>query len=182
MKNKIISINNQQLTINNLNLGFTLIEIIISISIITLLSGMAIVQYDNLSEQKKLDYETKRFVDTLELAKVKAAAGDSSLCTGTAIIPEVQGYSVSLSASSFQLAPHCIVGTPQPVNYQIDPKVEIIVTPVSPINFFSNSSGATTSCVNVKIRTSSKCNYIKVEQSGLISNNACVSGCPCSCP
>lgn len=163
--------------------GFTLIEIIISISIITLLSGMAIVQYDNLSEQKKLDYETKRFVDALELAKVKANSSDSSLCSGAAITPEVQGYAVNLTVTNYQLMPHCIVGTPQPVNYQIDPKVQIVVTPVpTQINFFPNSSGATTSCVNVKIRTSSKCNYIKVEQSGLISNDICASGCPCSCP
>ncbi|OGK18444.1 hypothetical protein A3D80_00400 [Candidatus Roizmanbacteria bacterium RIFCSPHIGHO2_02_FULL_40_13b] len=90
------------------NSGFTFLEILIVVFIITLLSGATATGYTGFNEQKKLDKDTQDMSSTLELAKKKARAGDkSSLAqTGTDYSTcELDGYKVKLlTATTYQLA------------------------------------------------------------------------------
>ena len=57
---------------------FTLIELLIVISVILLFSGLSLAAYNNFNEEKKLEAETRKFVEVLELAKKKVISGDKT--------------------------------------------------------------------------------------------------------
>ena len=56
--------------------SFTLIELLITISLIIIFSGLSLASYHQFNETKKLEVETKKFVEVLELAKKKIQSGD----------------------------------------------------------------------------------------------------------
>jgi type II secretory pathway pseudopilin PulG len=58
--------------------SFTLIELLVVVSIIVLFSGLSLAAYNNFNETKKLEAETKKFIEVLELAKKKIASGDKA--------------------------------------------------------------------------------------------------------
>ncbi len=72
------------------NLSFTLIEILVSVSIVLLLSGLGLASYGQQIQEKKLKEEGQKLVDILELAKRKAFAGDKS----NQICNDFNGYQV----------------------------------------------------------------------------------------
>lgn len=55
--------------------GFTLIEILITIIVISLFSALSLAGYSYFREQKILEDRTKQFVEVLELAKKMAVTG-----------------------------------------------------------------------------------------------------------
>jgi prepilin-type N-terminal cleavage/methylation domain-containing protein len=58
--------------------GFTFIEVMIAISIITILSTVSLASYGLFNQRKKLDSSADQFKQVLELAKKKAVASDKS--------------------------------------------------------------------------------------------------------
>ncbi|HLC94552.1 MAG TPA: prepilin-type N-terminal cleavage/methylation domain-containing protein, partial [Patescibacteria group bacterium] len=60
--------------------GFTLIEVLIAAVIILVFSGISLAGYWQFNESKKLDEETKKFVETLMIAKQKAISGEARTC------------------------------------------------------------------------------------------------------
>lgn len=162
--------------------SFSLIEIIITVFIISFISGFSIIYYNDFNNQKALELETRKLVDVFELAKAKANANDSNLCTGVAA-PEVDKYSVNLTVTNYQLMPACLTGTPISVNYQLNSKIVIITPTPASIDFYPSASGATSACVNIMSTALNKCNYINIVSSGIITEGSCsVGSCPCPCP
>ncbi len=62
-------------------LGYTAIELLVVVSIIALLSGLSLAYYNNFTQQKILENETRKLIDTFEAARSKASAGDKGSCT-----------------------------------------------------------------------------------------------------
>src|SRR3990167_11393660 len=92
--------------------GFSLIELIIVISIIIIFSGFSLAAYNNFNEDRRLDEEASKLVDVFNLAAKKSAAGeiDSVYCTGI-----FHGYITKLSpqTNSYSLAQCCNIADPE---------------------------------------------------------------------
>lgn len=85
--------------------GFTLIELVISVSIILLFSGITLAFFNDFTEDKKLDAEADKLINTLELARSKAINSDASVaCTSGSI----KGYKVKITVSNYTLSIHCV--------------------------------------------------------------------------
>ena len=56
--------------------GFTLIELIVVMGILSIFSGIFLARYNENASQLKLKNEAKKLIDVLELAKKKALNGD----------------------------------------------------------------------------------------------------------
>lgn len=87
----------------NSTAGFTFIEIIIVITIMTLLSGISLASYGKFTQIKKLEAEFNQFKQVLEVAKKKTVASDKSSFTvaGTDYSScDLFSYKVSITSSS----------------------------------------------------------------------------------
>ena len=167
--------------------AFTLIEIIIVVAIMILFAGLSIGYYNDFTQQKKLDEETSKMIDVLELAKKKTSSGDSSMCTADPqSSARVVDYSVIVnSATTYQLSPNCSVGTPNPINYTTNSNIifpTVFPVPTSSVQFKTLSAGTTPYCFILKNSSSNKCRYINVEAGGVICEGSCGSCDVCSCP
>jgi prepilin-type N-terminal cleavage/methylation domain-containing protein len=79
--------------------GFTLIEILVVISITLIFLGMGLSRYNTFTEQVKLKSEAKKLIDVIELAKKKALSADlqDRACTN------FTGYRVTILTSAYSL-------------------------------------------------------------------------------
>lgn len=85
--------------------SFTLIELVIVVSIMLVFIGSILAQYNTYTEQTKLKNEGKKLVDVLELAKKKASSGDMNnlVCNGGFL-----GYEVNIQTGSYSLNLRCV--------------------------------------------------------------------------
>lgn len=166
-----------------LKCGFTLLELIIVISIILLFGGLTLAYYNNFSEDQKLTSTATKFADVLELAKKKAGSGDTSMCAiAVGITPAVEKYTVSISSTTaYNFAPNCTATAATSQSYQTESGVVFQTVPFPTIDFKPLTGGATSSCVEIKNNNNSKCRYVKIETSGAICDGTCTCGA-CVCP
>jgi len=82
--------------------GFTLIELIIVVSVILVIVGITLANYNNFSEQKKLDQDAAGLVDVLEMAKKRTMAGDDKCSSGP-----FNGYYLNVTSNSYELKICC---------------------------------------------------------------------------
>lgn len=85
------------------NRSFTLIEIIVTVSIILLLTGLTIPRYNTYTQQLKLKSEMEQIADIIELAKKKAISSElfDLNCN------QFTGYRVTLNSNSAVLKFGC---------------------------------------------------------------------------
>lgn len=83
--------------------GFTLIELIVVIGILSLFTGIFIARYNENTGQLRLRSEAKKLVDVLELAKKKALTADlfDKNCT------DFRGYRVIVGSGNYSLSFNC---------------------------------------------------------------------------
>jgi len=67
--------------------GFTLIEILLSVAIITLLVGLSLPVYESFVRRNDLDLTTQNIVSTLRRAQVYARSGDQDSDWGVRVDP-----------------------------------------------------------------------------------------------
>lgn len=91
---------NQQLLSNTS--GFTLIELLLVIFIMTLLIGISIASYNFFNEVKKLELDTRKFIEVLELARKKAISGDQGSCIS------LESYIVSYVGTVYSFQIKCL--------------------------------------------------------------------------
>ncbi len=142
--------------------GFTLIEIIVVIAVISLITGMSLAYYNTFNEQQKLRSEAKKIIDVIELAKHKASSGDSPASCTTGFT----GYRADIGAASYFISA-CCAGTCDTAN------------PVQTYPFSSNSITATNGYIQFKQLTGGiSTNYsplqINVKSSQLPANANCI--------
>jgi prepilin-type N-terminal cleavage/methylation domain-containing protein len=164
--------------------GFTFIELLVVIAIILMISGISLAYYNTFADDKKLDSETRRLIDVLELAKKKAAAGDDSC---DALIPpqNLTGYQVVISSNGYTLQQCCgtsgaCSATTTLSTYTID-TTQVTIQNTGTYRFKLLSSGVTPIGIGntVKVKHSvGKCMDISVINTGLIDVGAIyTSGC-----
>lgn len=83
--------------------SFTLIEILISITIVILFSGITLAYYNNFTEDQKLKSESKRLISVLALARKSASAGVSDPANCSIF----DGYKVVFKTSYYELQRCC---------------------------------------------------------------------------
>lgn len=93
--------------------SFTLIEILISITIITIFSGIILASYNGFTEDQKLKSESKRLISVLALARKSASAGLSTDVIDPMATCNVSGgyvfsgYNIVISTNKYELQRCC---------------------------------------------------------------------------
>lgn len=116
--------------------GFTLVEIIVVSLVISFFFALAVANYRFFNETKILEAETKKFAETLELAKKRTLSAEKKIsCAGGAHTYNVDGvwYKVSWTASGYSLTPN---GCPAEFTYQLPNSFTITSSDDSPLSFF----------------------------------------------
>ena len=154
--------------------GFTLIELIVVMGILSIFSGIFLARYNENASQLKLKNEAKKLIDVLELAKKKALTADlfDKNCT------DFTGYRVIISSGSYSLSFGCasvysvvqnynlltnITATVGTGNYNFSP---LMINP----NFISNT-------IRLKNSAISKCIDILVSPIGIFELNESLISC-----
>ncbi len=165
--------------------SFTMIELLIVIIVLGLFSGFSIATYSQFTEEKKLENATKKIVSILELARSKTNAVNSDLCNSDVLFRE---YDVEIiNENTLRMQPYCyssISGqavTPTPILYFNEANIIFPVIAVK-TSFQKTNPNANCACFIVKSTTKNKCRYVKIANSGLISEDSCSCAACCSCP
>jgi len=162
--------------------AFTLIELIVVIATISILMGQAIASYTNYSQTVRLEMATKKFTDSLYLARKKARAADASQCS--------TGETVSLyevtktNQTDYEIFPLClpslIKGTS--IKKSLDNGVVFKTFPSTPLIEFKTVVGSSlSSSVCIILDLNNSCRYVSVSTRGIITNgklNNCSDPCP----
>lgn len=151
--------------------GFTLIEIIIIIAIISLLFASSIAYYVQFSEQKKLTTEVQKLDDILHLMQKKAMAGEavSEECES------FSGYQVRFSGNTYSTHFCCEtscmdVNDTLINNYTLDSPLTLV--PSTNTIYFKPLTGSIegndTITIDITNPITTKCSRITIEKSDLI--------------
>jgi len=163
--------------------SFTLIELLIAISLIILISGLTIPFYNQFTAQQELKNETKKIVDLLELARKKAISGD--LSNHQSDCANFTGYQIRIvNSTTLQLFICCGQTTS---NYCSTSFVittynlpnQFSITPVGSNIQFKNLTGYLDNSYPLNIKNSliNKCISITISPSGLINYNDNLISC-----
>ncbi len=150
--------------------AFTLIEILIIISIVVLLIGLSLATYNNFTQEKNLDKEVNRLVDILSLARTKAQV--SEVNPACPVGEEFVGFGVEVNASNYSLKQNCSVTVTNIQTYSFPANIRKI-SGMSQVNFYPLSAGATNGTINIQNNTIIKCLQITVSSTGVISTQSC---------
>ena len=139
--------------------GFTLIELIVVIGIVSLFTEIFIARYNENTGQLRLRSEAKKLIDVLELAKKKALTGDlfdknCSNFTGYRVTITSNSYlllfgcsSVYSTLQSYNLTTNIAVATGTG-NYNFTP---LIINPVFAFDTIRFKNSVINKCVDVTI-------------------------------
>ncbi|MEN9389803.1 MAG: hypothetical protein RLY61_887 [Candidatus Parcubacteria bacterium] len=156
--------------------GFTLVEIIIVVSIISLLTAGLIPSFSNYTKSQTLKQAQEQIVSDLANVQNRALAGEQGEgVTGT----KYWGLRFVDGSATYQYFAHTSATCPSGgVNIQrsetLKGEVEVDVTGSACV-FFSTANGDATglSSVSVKESGSATCKKININSAGLISKATC---------
>ncbi len=156
------------------NKSFTLIELLIVVSITLIFLGVSLVQYNTYTEQTKLKNEGKKLVDVLELAKKKALSADlfDKNCTS------FTGYKVTVSLSSYSLLFGCASVYSSVQNYNLTTSITTIVG-TGDYNFspLMNKPIFIGNTIQLKNSAINKCLSISISPIGVVELNETLINC-----
>ncbi len=168
--------------------GYSLIELLVIVSLILLMTGISIGYYADYSERQKLENVSKKVESAVQLTRAKSNASDSSLCGGAN--PRAGAFSFEvINSTTYQIKPSCASGIPTPIIYKTDSPVFFPTTPLS-IPFYPITSGSVCSYIYLQTNllkssdgTDGLCRYIKINKNGTIFEDSCVNclSCPTTC-
>lgn len=115
----------------NSRVGFTILEVLIVIGILSMVSAVIMPTSFNNTIRKKIEGEAQRITDVIELAKAKTEANDYGAYT----CPVFDGYRVSFQPSNYQLQLCCrnssasaVCSSPTVISqYTVDPDVTLTI-------------------------------------------------------
>lgn len=147
--------------------SFTLIEILVVTTITILLSGFSIVMLSSYKDDRALNTQVSYLIQAISLAKSKARAGDTMLCSDSSTA-YVDGYSVVVNPTAIQIVPGCDT-SPSPVVYAIQPNI-VFVTPSFALQFNSHNYVGNTVTIPIKQTTTNRCKFVQIDETGLVTN------------
>jgi len=159
------------------NKGFTLIELIVVIAIITLFAGLSLSGYRNLNEQSKLRSDARKMADVLELAKTKSSSAElyNNACTN------FNGYQVAILGNSYSLNFCCDAACATPVqSYDLQSNISVI-TGTGTVQFLPLTTGAALSFtppVRIKNSMTNQCMDVNISPIGLVDISTYLFSCP----
>ncbi|MFZ2206866.1 MAG: type II secretion system protein [Microgenomates group bacterium] len=165
--------------VKNNRTSFTLIEILVVSTITLIMSGISLAVFNIYKDDRALLNQTTHFIQAVQIAKSKALAGDTSQCTDSSTA-YVSGYEVQVNANTIQIVPQCDTN-PTPIVQDIDP-LSIFVTPAFTLNFNNRGYNGQTVCIPVKNVSDSQCQFIKIDETGLVTSGRCTQCQPLVCP
>lgn len=154
--------------------SFTLIEIIVVISISLIFLGLSLPRYNDYSSQLKLRNEAKKLIDVLELAKKKAITSDlfDKSCTN------FTGYRATVALNNYSLKFCCglICSTVQ--DYNLSTNVTVI-TGIGDFNFTPLMINPNFVSNTIRLRNSSinRCVDISISLIGILELNETLISC-----
>ena len=154
--------------------SFTLIEILMVLTIISLFTGYSLATYNSFSQKKTLEKEASFLGDILSLAMGKAQGADISLsCSGS---DEFGGYRVEVNASNYSFRQCCRNVYTKVISscgsniqsYNFHNSVSKI-SGASIIDFYPLTNGATPTTITLKHTSLSKCLDVSITAAGIIT-------------
>jgi prepilin-type N-terminal cleavage/methylation domain-containing protein len=165
--------------------SFTLIELMITISIIVIITSLTIPFYNQYTAEQQLKNEGKKIVDLLELTRKKSVNGDRSnySCYSNT---DFTGYQVTANNNQFRIDLCCgtsntpCSNTNQITTYNLPSQISVSSSPNN--NFrFTNLEGKTSlsTQITITIRQTAinRCVYINISPSGLINFDTNLTSC-----
>lgn len=86
--------------------GFSLIELLVVITIIFIMTGMSIAAYNKFTQYQKLDTATKKVDDIIELTRKKAISSDLGIFN-FATCSDFRGYRVTIGGNNISFFINC---------------------------------------------------------------------------
>lgn len=151
--------------------GFTLIEILVVISIVVIMSAVTLASYNSFTDSRKLDVDTQKLMDVLELARQKADAGDSSI--GTSTCGNLNSTEVRITTTGYTMYVHCMLGDlTQP--YYFDSAITLPMASENIVFPILHGTPVTTPSQSfiLENNTTLTCQLITVTSGGTISNQS----------
>jgi len=159
--------------------SFTLIEILVVSTITLILSGVSLAIFNVYKEDRILMNQVTHFMQALTLARSKAIASDTSQCSDSSTA-YVSGYSVQVNATTIQVVPLCDTN-PTPIIQNIEPQ-SVFVTPAFTVNYNKRGYDGSTVCLPIKGTSNEQCQYVKIDETGLVTSGRCTQCQPLVCP
>lgn len=149
-----------------MNKGFTLIELIIVASIILLISGGVLTNYNSYNETQRLKQAAITLKSHLRLAQAKALSGAKPGINCTTFV----GYRVTFTGSSYSYTPQCSNRTvdEQRSTYTLPTGVTFAAVP--PSFDLSVLTGSSTVATNLTLTSMSRTYVLAVSVSGDITD------------
>ncbi|MCX6792390.1 MAG: type II secretion system protein [Candidatus Gottesmanbacteria bacterium] len=146
--------------------GFTLIEIIVSITLLLLLSGFFIAGYNRFNDTQKVQQAASTLVRNLQAVRTKAASGNKPAGCDTLV-----GYTVTFTADTYTSRALCRVGAVGEINtYTLPTDVTISAVP-STITFYALDRGASANqTITITDVGNTKTVNVSVFTSGVVSD------------
>ncbi len=145
------------------NEGFTIIELLISMSIILLLGGGVLAAFNNFNENQKVKETALTLKSNLRLAQNKAIAGKKPEGCGA-----LNGFTASFTASSYTVQARCD-GVPTGGSLTTSLPSGISFVPVPAAFTFSVLTGRIASNITLTVTGLSKSYSVAVTESGNVS-------------
>lgn len=170
---------------NKLSFSFTLIELLIVVTIIFIFSGLSLAYYNNFTQEQLLKNEAKKFVDVLEITRKKTATGDLSNISKE-MCSDFNGYKEEINNQNYTLYICCNNDCSSKIlikNYFLSNGLKFESTPLS-FQFLPLSAGmkpANSFPLNICLKNTNnnKFNKIIIEKSGVIKfEESLRSSCP----
>lgn len=143
------------------------------------MSGISLAAFNTYKEDRVLLNQVTHFIQAVHIAKSKALASDTSQCLDSSTA-YVSGYSVQVNPSTIQIVPQCDTN-PTPIVQAIDP-LSVFVTPAFTLNFKTSGYDGQTVCIPLKSVSGSQCQFIKIDETGLVTSGRCTQCQPLVCP
>lgn len=158
--------------------SFTIIEILVVISIMIIFIGSTLAQYNSYTQQSKLKNEAKKLIDVIELAKKKSLSSDLQDKNCTAFT----GYRITTSASAYSLLFGCNSVYTLVQNYNLSTNITITAAGRGNFDFPSlmqnvNFNINSIQLKNTDINGNNQCVTISISPIGIINLDETLVGC-----
>ena len=154
--------------------GFTLIELIITLSIILLFVSLTIPRYNTYTQQLRLKNDAQRISDIIELAKKKAITSDlyDKNCA------QFNGYRITVDANSYIMKFGCSGAYQNIETYSFDSNITAI-SGTGDFNFPALGLNTNLAINSIRLKNSSlsQCVDITISKIGIIEINGALIDC-----